>query len=463
MEIEIIKSYQNKCIKKAGLCNRKIYINWLGVFTLVIFNNIIIYAQTWSLQQCVDTALLYNYNIGQNRINIQLAQQKWIEAKEKLIPQVQINTGYRYFIDLPYQFLPLSTFNPATPPGQFREAQLGVPHNINSDLQISIPLYNPILNGALMNSEIGKDIALLIAEKDKDQMIYDISKLYYALMIISKNLVFLDSTLANTEKLVLQVTSLMNQNMVTGDDVFKVKWQVSKLIYQKNGLILKKNQFMSLLKYNLGISQDIIIEIDTAVAALYNYSEIKQEEIAELKINKGSRKIIVNDISNLKAVRYTPNLNVSGSYGLYGFGYDKNPGSFLKFYPSGWVGLQLSYNLTNSYQNKIKIKQKKLELESNVIQYKKISEQNIVWIQQYQKQLTYNISHLSLLSEQIIFTQTLLNKSFFRFNQGLGSVSDIVNAQNSLNDAHIQYLNAVLDYTNTYLDLKKVLGNLKNN
>jgi hypothetical protein len=30
----------------------------------------------------------------------------------------------------------LSTFNPTAPEGQFKEAQFGVPHNINANLQL---------------------------------------------------------------------------------------------------------------------------------------------------------------------------------------------------------------------------------------------------------------------------------------------------------------------------------------
>ena len=88
-------------------------------------------AQQWSLQQCIDTAQVKNKMLQMSQNNVSIGEQRHKEAAAGLIPKVNINGDYKYYFDLPYQLMPLSTFNPTAPAGQFKEAQFGVPHNMN--------------------------------------------------------------------------------------------------------------------------------------------------------------------------------------------------------------------------------------------------------------------------------------------------------------------------------------------
>ena len=134
-------------------------------------------AQVWSLQQCIDTAQLQNRNLQMGRNNIAIGEQKTKEAKANLIPKVTANADYKYFTNLPYQFMPLSTFNPTAPEGQFKEAQFGVPHNINANLQLAMPLYNPQIYGAIQTTEIATELTELQYQKTEEQIYFEISNL----------------------------------------------------------------------------------------------------------------------------------------------------------------------------------------------------------------------------------------------------------------------------------------------
>jgi len=57
-------------------------------------------AQTWSLQQCIDTAQLHNKNLQMGRNSIAISEQKAKEAKANLIPKLTANADYKYFTNL---------------------------------------------------------------------------------------------------------------------------------------------------------------------------------------------------------------------------------------------------------------------------------------------------------------------------------------------------------------------------
>ena len=89
-------------------------------------------AQVWTLQQCIDTAQVYNKALQMSRNNIAISQQKHKEATANLVPKISANADYKYFTDLPTQLMPASIFG--GPAGTFKEAQFGVQHNINANL-----------------------------------------------------------------------------------------------------------------------------------------------------------------------------------------------------------------------------------------------------------------------------------------------------------------------------------------
>ena len=179
---------------------------------LLLFFLIVVYTvqgQVWTMQQCIDTAQLQNRNLQMGRNNIAIGEQKAKEAKANLFPKVTANADYRYYFNLPYQLLPVNAFNPAMPEGEYRAIQFGVPHNINANLQLSMPLYNPQIYGAIQTTKIASDLTDLQYQKTEEQIYFEISNLYYNAQILHHQLPFIDSNLINAERL-LKNMQLLN-------------------------------------------------------------------------------------------------------------------------------------------------------------------------------------------------------------------------------------------------------------
>jgi len=133
-------------------------------------------SEEWTLKQCIDTALVKNKSIQLSKNNNAISEERWLESKANLLPKISFNAEYKYFTDLPTQLMPLSTFNPHAPEGQFKEAQFGVPHNINANFQLLMPLYNPHLYGPIKSTELAKELTLLQTTKVQDKIRFNITK-----------------------------------------------------------------------------------------------------------------------------------------------------------------------------------------------------------------------------------------------------------------------------------------------
>ncbi len=416
-------------------------------------------AQVWTLQQCIDTAQVHNKNLQMSRNSIEIGEQKEKEAKANLIPKVTANADYKYFTNLPYQLMPLSTFNPTAPEGQFKEAQFGVPHNINANLQLSMPLYNPQIYGAIQTTKIASELTELQYKKTEEQIYFEISNLYYNAQILHYQLAFIDSNLTNAERLLKNMQLLNEQLLAKGTDVSKVKLQVSQLNTQKENLNSKYEQVLNALKFSMGISIEQNLQIEANIQ-YQNTNEYTPSSTLDIRIIKTQNRLLSSELNTLNKSRYLPSLNLVGMYGTTGFGYNGQPASFLDFYPIGFAGVQLSYPLFNGTVTLRKINQKTLELRNNELQFGMLTEQNNMQVENAKLQREVAKKTVETTTEQIQLAQTIYEQTVLQQKQGTASLTDVLLADNALREAQQTYLSAVIDYLKADLELKKLTGNI---
>ncbi|MBS1760632.1 MAG: TolC family protein [Bacteroidetes bacterium] len=429
---------------------------------LIIFGwNTVQAQEVWTLKQCIDTAQVYNKTLQINRNNISISEQRKKEAQANLIPKVTANTDYKYFMELPTQLMPMNALNPQAPEGQFRNLQFGVPHNINANVQLAMPLYNPQVYGAIENTKIANELTQLQFQKSEEQVLYDITTLYYNAQILKHQLDFLESNLINTQKLLKNMELLKEQLLAKGTDVSKVKLQAEQLATQRENVNNKYTSILNALKLNIGISLEqnitVISEIEQQVL-----TENNAGNVLDLRIIQAQNKLLNSELSTLNKSRFLPSLNLIASYGTTGFGYDKTPNDFLKFYPVSFAGIQLSYPLFNGTVTQRKINQKKLEISNNELQSKLISEKNTMEIENAIRQRTIAQSTITNTENQIILAKDIYEKTVLQQKQGTATLTDVLLADNALREAQQNYLSAVIDYLKADLEIKKLTGTIKN-
>lgn len=417
--------------------------------------------EVWTLKQCIDTAQVHNKNLQINRNNINISEQKQKEAKANLIPKVTANADYKYFMELPTQLMPMNALNPQAPEGQFRNLQFGVPHNINANIQLAMPLYNPQVYGAIENTKIANELTQLQYQKSEEQILFDITTVYYNAQILKHQLDFLESNMMNTQKLLKNMELLKEQLLAKGTDVSKVKLQAEQLSTQRENANNKYISILNALKLNIGISLEREITIVSEIEK-ETLTENNKGNILDLKIINTQNKFLKSELKTLNQSRFLPSLNLIASYGTTGFGYDKSPNDFLKFYPIGFAGIQLSYPLFNGTVTLRKINQKKLEINNNELQAQLIFDKNKMEIENVIRQRTIAQNTIINTESQIALAQKIYEQTILQQKQGTASLTDVLLADNALREAQQNYLNATIDFLKADLEFKKLTGTIKN-
>jgi outer membrane protein TolC len=237
-----------------------VHTHLLLISGFLLFGQVSVAQESWTLQQCIDTALVQNRTLQMERNNRSIAEEQYREAKANLIPKLQAQAEYRYFMELPYQLMPMSIFG--GPEGQFKEVQFGVPHNINASANLSLPLYDPQLYGGIAATNQARQIGQLQVRRTAEQVYFQVSELFYNAVILQQHMAFIDSNLVNVKKLVENVQLLHSEKMTTGTDVTRTQLQMAQLETDRQKLAAQLKNVLNMLKLNMGIAKDRALTID---------------------------------------------------------------------------------------------------------------------------------------------------------------------------------------------------------
>lgn len=428
---------------------------FVATILILTFQTQAIVAEQWTLHKCIDSAIVHNKSLEISRNEIEISKEKKSEVYSNLIPKIDLNSEYKYFTDLPYQIMPMSIFG--GPSGKFKEVQFGVPHNINANLLLSMPLYNAQIIGGISASEKGIEMKKILYKKSEEDLVYQITNLYYNLQILENTKLYLDSNLQNSLRLLGTIELLKDNKLATGVDVTKVELQLRQIENKIEMLDNQRSQAINMLKFLIG-KDDEEIEI---------ISEIKLEEIdyenntspLNIEIKEKKSELIKQEITNLKNERL-PSLMLIGNYGTTGYGYNESPNEFLNFYPIGFVGLKFNLPIFTGTVLPKKVEQKSLELKNNELELEIIRDKNKIDIenalrirQTSSKQIKNSVLNIELANN--IYNQTLALHS-----QGLANITDILLADNSLRESQQEYLTNLIEYLKSDLEYRRLIGHL---
>jgi len=427
---------------------------FLFMFAITVFYSV--NAQTWSLQQCIDTAQVQNKNLQMSRNNMEIGAERRKEAKANLIPKINLNGDYKYFTELPYQIMPQSAFGGSE--GQFKEIQMGVPHNMGANIQLAMPLYSSQVYGAIQSTKIASELSELQYQKTEEQVFFEISNLYYNAQILINQKAFIDSNLVNTGKLLENLKLLHSQQMIKKSDVTKVELQKEHLLTQQQIVSNNYDEIMNALKFSIGISyqQNITIEPEIANKSLMDYTNFPS---VDLRMAYSQNKFLTGELKTLKNSRI-PTVSLFGSYGQTGFGYDKKPDDFLIFHPVSFAGLQISVPLFNGTVTKRKINQKKLEIKNKQLQIDLVSDQNQMLIENVMQKRLVTQQTIQNTTGQIELASSVYDEMILQQKQGTATLTEVLLADNAVREAQQSYLTAVVDFLKADLELKKLSGNI---
>ena len=130
------------------------------------------------------------------------------------------------------------------------------------------------------------------------------------------------------------------------------------------------------------------------------------------------------------------------------------------WYPTEVIGATLSLNLFDGLQRHYKIQQAKLDFKKGENNMKNL--QLAIELESTSAAINFNnaTSSLQIQKRNVKLAQNVYNVSQKKYEQGVGSNLEVINAQQSLKESQTNYFNAVYDMLVYKTDYLRATGSL---
>lgn len=447
-----------------------------------------------TLQQCIDYALSNNVNAKNAALDREIANARVKETVGIGLPQIsgtvtaqQSPTQQRFFTQ--YTAGGQSFFIDDATAAQLgmEDGDVAALENIfalkgNGDANLSINqlVFNGSYFVGLQAAKTYKDLAVKQASQTKEQVILGVTKAFYNVLITQERLELVESNLKRLDTLFRNTTAMQENGFAEKIDVDRLKVQLNNLRVGKQDLESLNDISMKLLKFQMSypFEQTLIIDgsleeaaLSNAQAPLDSFNYAKRPDYQVMQVNYELQKLNIKN----KYAEAIPSLSAFASLGYNtqspGFGgIFSTEATFEgndqigpdKWYGYSTIGLRLSWNLFTGLQRNFQIQQEKLTLEKLENGFESLEQSIDMEIYQSQQNLKNAISKLEVQRESMDLATSIFDITQIKYQEGVGSNLEVVEADNSLKEAQTNYYSALYDAIIAQLELKKALGTLYN-
>ncbi|MES2512992.1 MAG: TolC family protein [Bacteroidota bacterium] len=420
-------------------------------------------SNSFSLQQSID----YAYKNSPNYLNAQndvlMAKYKRKEVIGMAMPQITASVDMKNFLEIPTSLIPGEIFG--APPGTFIPVKFGTTFQATGTAQASLLVFSA---DYLVGLKATKEMIALMnisVQRSKTETVSQVSKAYYGVLVNKERIKLLDANMTKLEKLLNDTREFNKQGFVEQIDVDRLEVAFNNLTTEKQKTERLISLSENLLKFQMGYAgKDNLILTDSLIVTdsgeLFDASKIDITKRTEYQLLEGQQKLNTINIKRLK-FGYMPTLVAYGSLGYSGM---RNDLEFFKrthdWFPTALIGATLSLNIFDGFQRHYKIQQAKLEFKKGENSLKNL--QLAIELEGASASVNYNnaASSLQIQKRNLDLAQNVYNVSQKKYEQGVGSNIEVINAQQSLKESQANYFNAVYDILVYKIDYLKATGTL---
>lgn len=423
-------------------------------------------AQT-TLDDYVKKGLTSNLALHQKSFDLQKSQLDLKRAKTLFYPQASFNSQYTLANGGRKQDIPIgdllngvySTLNQMTGQGKFPQVSNQsisfLPNDFHDTrLEVSMPLVNTDIhyNKAIKQELIHTQQADL--DIYKRELVKNIKEAYYQYLQAGKAVDIYTNALALANENLRVSEKLMQNTMATKETVLRARAQVSQVKASLIGAGNQQQNAAAYFNFLLNQSLDAPVATDSAIFQQLNTTAtapldvpVRREELTKLQ----SAQKVVSASIKMNRSYLVPKVNAFYHVGYQGFGFHFNGD---QFYQLG--GLQLQWDLFKANDNKYKIQQSQLDLESLDTQYKDVEHQLTLQVQTTLNDYRSAVQTLQARADEVQSTQETYRFAERRFREGQALQIELIDARTQLTNAQLNYSLAQLAVLTRAAELERV-------
>ena len=424
-----------------------------------------------SLKECLDYSTQNNIALQKDRLGIEEAEQSRREIVGSLLPQLNASAGYTYNIQKTTIAMPNFVNSMMPEPMRDPNAPKYMTVTMGMDLSANwgVSLTQQILNFSLFNAvgiaKAGEEMAKLGADADMDDLLTKTATLYYNAQVLQYAIGLFDENLAVMERMSNIMEVSRDNGIVRKVDADRISVTKTNLETERLSMERAFDVQKNLLKLQMGFPMDEDISLEPldieqleTVIMREGLKEFTVEDQLPFKMLKQQQNML--GLQKKSAIGETlPMLSLSANYSQNYMG-DHFYGETFHHFPVSMVSLNLRVPLFTGMSKNAKIKKAGIQLEKAQLDEKMLVQSLTMAHSNAKMQFEQNRSTIESQKRNKDLAQDVMVVTEKNYNEGISTLSDLLNASSSLIQAQMNYINALNSSVKAYLDLKKADGTI---
>ena len=425
-----------------------------------------------TLAQAIDYALKSKADAQKARLEIKKSEYKIQEARANALPTIAASGSLTYNPKLQATYIDPSTFAmPGMPPGALPDEpikmEMGQKWSSTAEVKLTQVIFNQAVFIGLKAARTTREFYLINEQLTQNEIIEKVAQAYWQVYQGQQALQNIEENLALTEKTAQVVEGSFKAGLAKKIDLDRVTVALNNLKSAKqqasSGFDLAKHA----LKYLMGmpITEPISLPKD-AFKADYRLAFEKGDASnrVEIKALEKQKELLTLSAKATRGGLY-PSLALQASYGYLGMG-PKAPifyGKKDKVYWGNYSAISLGLNIPifTGLGNRAKVQQALIEIEAIDATLKDTRLAMDLAQENAQTQLANNLLTIQTQEDNVKLAQEVLSNTQNNYQQGLASLTDLLESERALSDAKNNYTNALLSYKLAEIGLLKAQGKLE--
>lgn len=419
-----------------------------------------------SLKEALTFALKNNVTIRKARLEAEKGKEMTTEIRSDAYPQISASGNLTDNLQLQKSLLPGALFGQ---PGEDVLVSFGQKYTANAQVQLSQQLFNQSVFVGLKAAKTAEEYYNLNVNLSEENVLQMVASSYYQVLVSREKIAAVEANLNSLKKTEKILADQYKNGLATRIDVDRVKVSLTNIQTQKDELDKAAFQQENMLKYYIGMPISITIQIpkeelnqmqqsaanlaDTVdVSGLTEYTLLKKQE--QLLILQKKSKI----------AEYYPKLSFVTNYSKSGLSnkFDLfKSSSTANWIPSSAIGLNLSIPIFDGFGRRSRVRQSQIEIDQLGEDLKDNRQSLNLAYSNAKVQLSTSVNTIRNQNENQRLAREVFNSTQNNYNNGLATLTDLLNSETSLTDAQNSYTQALLNYKLAEIQLMKSNGNIK--
>ncbi len=416
-----------------------------------------------TLQEAVTYALEHNTSVLNAQIDQKIAKKKVNEVTGIGLPQVEASFDVQRFLEIPTTFVPAEFFGGEA--GAYAPVQFGQKYYSSAGLTATQLVFDGSYIVGLQASRTYEDLSRKTLQQVRIETAAAVKLAYYRVLVNEARMTLLEANVRRVRKLLDETRAMHENGFVERIDRDRIEVTYNNLATERDNGIRMLVLGRGMLKFIMGMAPDDSLElagdlsqltVETEVAAL----ETQPAHRIELDILQTNRRLYEMDLKKNR-FQYLPSL---AAYGSFSYIASRNEFSILdtreRWYPTSVVGAKVTLPIFDGLQKNARIQQARLSLARIDNLERELAHGIDLEVRTAHTELVNAIAALETQRKNRELAEEVVRVSGIKYEQGVGSNLEVVDAETSLREAETLYFEALYGALVSRMKYEKAMGTL---